>query len=86
MGLPSDSQARYVAKRRAAGLCGYGGCPNNSEPDRFYCREHLTTKLRTLMVPRELRDELKAAAGRQQVSVGLLAETLLRRGLKQVAL
>ena len=41
--LPSVS-ARYLARRKALGLCAHSGCPSWPETDRTMCRLHLDSQ------------------------------------------
>lgn len=37
-------KTRYQRRRRAAGMCGYGGCPETAA-DRYYCPAHQEARL-----------------------------------------
>jgi hypothetical protein len=52
--------------------------------DSYYCADHGRSLSRRIVVPTELRDRLEVAARSNDVTVCILAEVLLKRGLKEM--
>ena len=75
--MSAKSQAKYVARRRASGLCGAGGCPNLARPGAYYCWQHVRTTFRSIMVTAHTRDELKTKAKASGMSIGQYIEGML---------